>query len=199
MNNEYLWNKTGSDQEIERLEKTLAAFRYCETVPPVSPIGDKAPVIAAGDPHARFAWRGFAFAASVAVVSIASVAWLPSTAENKEFTNARDVVFVSGPESPLADVSIEPASQDIQISEPPARRSRNGHGKINSTTASAIRGPRTKDAAPKDSVAALSDEERYAYRQLMLALSITGSKLKIVQNTIDGTQDIDDDSSKNQR
>jgi hypothetical protein len=32
---------------------------------------------------------------------------------------------------------------------------------------------------------ALTDEERYAYNRLMLALSITGSKLKLVRDTID--------------
>jgi hypothetical protein len=38
-------------------------------------------------------------------------------------------------------------------------------------------------------VETLTAEEKYAYDQLMLALSITGSKLKIVKDKIAGTED----------
>ena len=37
MNEEYLWNKTGSDAEIEGLENALKAFSYKQTAPPELP------------------------------------------------------------------------------------------------------------------------------------------------------------------
>ena len=37
MNEEYLWDKTGEDAEIQQLENALAAFRYQETAPPALP------------------------------------------------------------------------------------------------------------------------------------------------------------------
>jgi hypothetical protein len=197
MNYEYLWNKTGRDVEIEKLENALAAFRYREAAPPVPAIVRKF-AISSRFSFTRNTLRGFAFAASVLVVSIGLLVWFQIDAGETEFVAAPDVVFVSGPESPLADLPDQPPVKDIRISEPPAHRGRGRSSTINPTTASLIRRTKTKDAAPKHSVAALSEEERYAYRQLMLALSITGSKLKIVQDTIDGTEDTDD-SSKNQR
>jgi hypothetical protein len=196
MNDEYLWNKTGSDHEIERLENALAAYRYGEVVVPVLPRAETA-TRSASLPFWRITWRGLSFAAFAAVISIAALAWLQISRDAPIV--APDIVFVSGPETPLTDGPVAPTTQEIRISEPPGRRYRNGSGKINPTTASVIRRVRTKDSAPKDSVAALSDEEKYAYHQLMLALSITGSKLKIVQDTIDGTEDRNDDASKNQR
>ncbi len=37
MKEDYLWNKTGNDPEIEKLENALKAFRYQETAPPALP------------------------------------------------------------------------------------------------------------------------------------------------------------------
>ena len=37
MKEDYLWDKTGSDPEIEKLENALKAFRYQETAPPELP------------------------------------------------------------------------------------------------------------------------------------------------------------------
>jgi hypothetical protein len=45
----------------------------------------------------------------------------------------------------------------------------------------------------------LTRDERYAYDRLMLALSITGSKLKVVQDTIDRKGDLDLRSNRNEK
>ena len=37
MNEDYLWDKTGEDPEIEKLENALQVFRYKETAPPALP------------------------------------------------------------------------------------------------------------------------------------------------------------------
>ena len=42
-----------------------------------------------------------------------------------------------------------------------------------------------KRMVDKNEPVKLTNEEKFAYNQLMLALSITGSKLKLVQDTID--------------
>ena len=183
MNDEYLWQKTGEDPEIERLEKTLAVFRYRNAVP-------AAAAIVADEPAAERAWRwrlssAFAFASFAAIV-IATVVWLETTRDGD--ADIGDVVFVQSPaDAQVFEPIVEPGPPPVQTA--PERRPRNTRGKINRTNASVYRRPIAKHAAPKYSIAALTKEERHAYEQLMLALSITGSKLKIVQDTINGTED----------
>lgn len=190
MNNEYLWDKTGEDQEIERLEKTLAVFRYRGTVNPVAvatqQVDERAP-----------RWRiylAFSFASCVAI-GIVTMVGLRFLNEGSNPVNTGDVVFVQQaadtPDAePVAAPELSPVSNPERQYQPPGNRRRN----ISRTTAAISRRPK-KDTAPP---AELTAEEQFAYRQLMLALSITGSKLKIVQDTIDGTEDSNDDS-KNQR
>lgn len=193
MSDEYLWQKTGEDPEIEKLENVLAVFRYREATPPV-PI---AAVVNEGIPRWRITWA-FALSASFAAIFLVAVAlWFQSA----EPANVPEVVFVSGPET--HEASLNPASESttpaVQSGEVPAPRNHSRRGKINATTASASRRLRAKDSAPRDSIASLSEEERYAYRQLMLALSISSSKLKIVQDTINGAEESETPRSTNQR
>jgi hypothetical protein len=190
MNDEYLWDKTGGNKEIERLEEVLAVFRYRETDKPTSV------AIKSGDERAP-RWRislAFAFASCV-VVTLLVLSWLP-LAEDGPVAKS-DVVFVQPSEMPEP----VPVIQNL----PPTQNSGSQHRApdtrkrtISRTIAASHRRLRSKDSSPRDNVAALTAEERFAYQQLMLALSITGSKLKIVQDTIDGTEDSNDDS-KNQR
>jgi hypothetical protein len=46
---------------------------------------------------------------------------------------------------------------------------------------------------------ALTQEERYAYHQLMLALSISSSKLKVVQDAINGVESNETSTKQNDR
>jgi hypothetical protein len=191
MNNEYLWNKTGEDHEIERLERVLAVFRYREAVSPVA--------VATQQVDERASrWRislAFAFASCVAI-GLFTIVGLRFSNDGPGPVNTSDVVFVQqSTDAPDAEPVVAPAVPPVTNPErqyqPPGNRRHN----ISRTTAAIIRRPKTKDTAPP---AELTAEEQFAYRQLMLALSITGSKLKIVQDTIDGTEDSNDDS-KNQR
>ena len=179
MNDEYIWDKTGSDPEIEGLEKALAVFRHREVNPPF-------PVLMNAKRKTRFAsWRmPMAFAAGITVAALLA-ALLFQIALTKE--PAVVMVVLPEPETPSAPASpaienntaplpsVHPAAQFAEL-----RRAKTGHI------------ARVKDRRPEAKVqkpytlAALTNEERFAYRQLMLALSITGSKLKIVQDTIDG-------------
>jgi hypothetical protein len=193
MNNEYLWNKTGEDPEIEKLENALAVFRYreAELLPPVAAVDEKVP-----------RWRislAFAFASCAAAVVLATV-WLQNSNYNFDSNTGEDIVFVQQ-SADAADVT------PIAVpAEPPPVRNSGGHDRpterkgrtrrsVGRTSAANYRRPRTK----KDSIAALTTEERHAYQQLMLALSITSSKLKIVQDTIDGTASTENDTGKNRR
>ena len=194
MNDEYLWQKTGTDPEIEKMEDTLAVFRYRDAPLPTA----AAHKVASAERASR--WQislAFAFASCVAV-AILAVAWFQVSREESSSGNAPEVVFVAGPEIPGASLPVvtEPTPAKPQPIEPPTRRSRSGPVKIHPMIASVRRRLNTKDQTPQDSVAALTPEERYAYRQLMLALSITGSKLKIVQNVIDGTEDTDSNDKR---
>lgn len=199
MNDEYLWNKTGSDPEIENLEKALAVFRYREAAPPraVDQVTDLA------EKHRRFRISfAFAFAfASFAIIATVTAVWLRISSSSSNSENAPEIVFVQestdardAPE-PIVEPKLPPKLNPEGQSRPAGNRRRS----ITATSAAIRTRPKTKDSAPKDTIAALTKEERFAYRQLMLALSITSSKLKIVQDAIDGNQSAEDDDSKNQR
>lgn len=199
MNEEYLWNKTGEDAEIEKLENALKAFRYKETAPPAIPA--KQLVFEETAPRRRWFPFVFAFASSVAVIIFAFVFLFDFS--TKQVEEAKNIGEISAPKIEEKPVLITPSeetkitpSEKIETVKPSiqpkiAKISQNIQlTKVsNKQTARKIE---VKKTSPK-----LTDEEKYAYDQLMLALSITGSKLKIVQNKL---QNIDETSvSKSER
>jgi hypothetical protein len=191
MNDEYLWDKTGENSEIERLEGVLAVFRYRETA--------KATIFATQPTDEKVSrWRftlKLAFASCVAI-GVVTMVGLRFSSDGSDAVNSSDVVFVQqttdvSDADPVMVPELPPARNSDRQDRPSGNRRRS----IGRTTAAFHGRPKAKYAAP---AAELTAEEQFAYRQLMLALSITGSKLKIVQDTIDGTEDLNDDS-KNQR
>ena len=56
-----------------------------------------------------------------------------------------------------------------------------------------------KTLANKNRAVTLTSEEKYAYGQLMLALAITSSKLRIVQDTITRIEDGKNTAGRNER
>lgn len=186
MNDEYLWQKTGEDPEIERLEKALAVFRYREA--PAA-----APVVTLPDVRPRRWPISLAFAfASVVAVAILVAAWFQISRKTIDTRIAPEVASL--PERTSSFMDEQENTGDL-----PERKIAHNERrpKINLKRALVHRRTKLKDRTPSDSIAALTPEERHAYRQLMLALSITGSKLKIVQDTIDGTGGMED--TKNHR
>jgi len=194
MNDEYLWQKTGVDPEIEKLEQKLAVLRYRET-PLNFPVAVKA-VETAAVPRWRIS-LAFAFAASVIAAVLVAVLFLGRTDKIDDA-----VVFVASPE--LESSSPAPATTDEKkVTPAPAPRvvPQLAHSKrstIIRTQPVTDRTPKTRDPRPASSVAAFTEEEKFAYRQLMLALSISSSKLKIVQDTINGNENIEN-TRTNQR
>jgi hypothetical protein len=188
---EYLWNKIGEDPEIERLENALAVFRYVETEPPALP----AKIIPFERKKPRGFLRlafGFAAFASLAIVclgvwfqfssgKIEVVKDLPKTVETPVVQRTHGEIIAKNPDV-LPVKKIEPTKKSIEIEQkvlkikkvvPAIARQNNLIARRNE-----IKKPAVK----------LSEEEKYAYSQLMLALSITSSKLKLVEDKIYGTE-----------
>ena len=186
MKKDYLWDKTGEDAEIERLENALKAFRYQETAPPVLP----SPVFAAEkEKPRRFFQLGFAFAAFAAVVVICFAVWfqVSPVIKNIAETNApkRD--------DKVADKAItkEPEVAPVKVIESKQHFSRPNVIKTRQKAAPVIRPNKlsARNNKLKEPAETLTAEEKYAYNQLMLALSITGSSLKLVKDKVQGIEE----------
>jgi hypothetical protein len=187
MKEDYLWDKTGEDAEIQGLENALKAFRYRESEPPAP----AQKVFTLEKPKRarffgfRFGWAGFA-AAVVIVLSIF------------RFQSAGDKIPVS---APVAETREPQVSHDSFIEKPePApvvkietapRAAKRKFTRAFERNAPKPRPVKTiwRTSAPKEPAETLTAEEKYAYDQLMLALSITGEKLKIVKDKINGIED----------
>ena len=197
MNENYLWDKTGSDPEIEKLEKSLRAFRCAETAAPVLPTKNTAFKLT----NRRNIFRlGFAFAACAILIVGGAGVWnrLSDSNLNVETESAK----VAAPSNPALDGAQSPLKKLVEL---PVKKSR-----VSSVRAAKILSQTTKQkvsnerkifpannsknelrlppTAPLETVAQLSGEEKYAYDQLMLALSITSAKLKIVKDKIDNSE-----------
>ena len=187
MNDEYLWQKTGDDRETMELENALAVFRYSEDDPPVVPI--------ATEERAPRRWK-FALAFAVpafAAAVLAIVMWL--TIGNG--VDDSDVTFVYHPEPVIVEKPAPPAAPVEQPSQPPKQPVR--RVEVQPTIASVRRRSVAKTHPEKATTVALTEDERYAYQQLMLALSISSSKLKIVQDAVNGVEDKDSPTKQNNR
>jgi len=186
MKEDYLWDKTGEDAEIEQLENALMAFRYTETAPPELP--QKVFTVEKAKPR-KFFQFGFAFAAFAAVVVIFCAVWfqigsgklpvIEPVAENnapKNEDKVADEKIIKTPDKPAPVKIVENAPRSV------ARIRRNSAPVVRSNK------PVRQNIKVKEPAETLTAEEKYAYDQLMLALSITGSKLKIVKDKIDGIE-----------
>jgi hypothetical protein len=186
MKEDYLWDKTGEDAELERLENALKAFRFQEHAPPELP--QKVLTIAPEKPRRFFQLR-FALAAFAAVLVILSLVWLQSG----KIPTDRTVAENNAPKRPekVANESFIPPAQTPAVKNPevpPAVKP--NVVRIRQTNAPAVRRnkPSVSHKRAKEPVETLTAEERYAYDQLMLALSITGSKLRLVKDAVDGIE-----------
>lgn len=210
MKEDYLWNKTGSDTEIERLENALKAFRYQEAAPPVLP----AKII----PFEKKSPRGFfrfslAFGAFAALAIVCFGVWSLLSKRNVEvgeistpvvapsnFSATENAPTKTEIETPK-NLRTEKAAETTKIESPqnktknqfvktvfisPAKRRNNltaRNGEIKTRENSTDQIPAVQKPAVK-----LTEEETYAYSQLMRALSITGSQLKLVKDKIDAVE-----------
>jgi hypothetical protein len=183
MKEDYLWDKTGEDAEIEQLENALMAFRYTETAPPELPA--KVFEIKKEKPR-RFFQFGFAFASVVVIlfavwfqVSSSKIAVVESVVENNEPKDA-DKIDIKNP----AIMPVKAVDIPKRFNKPNVVKIRQTVAPINRTNKTSARNNKVK--APTETLTA---EEKYAYDQLMIALSVTSSSLQIVKDKVQGIEE----------
>ena len=175
MKKDYLWDKTGSDPAIEKLEYTLRVFSFEENSRQM-PAREIQPV----ERPRFFRFLSFGFAAAAACIAIAMILWIvsnrSSTVENLAADHERTTEVSPGPVEPAPSK----ADQKLpEVSQPVERRKLNRRAAP--PVAIAAKSHRRKPVTEK-----LTKEEIYAYNRLMLALSITGDKLNLVREKING-------------
>ncbi len=207
MKEDYLWDKKGSDPEIEKLENVLRTFRHKE---------QEALLLATqtiafdnrskpGNAPRRLFSFGFASVACLAV-AIFGVALLQmmrsgdSEVAKKESVNKIENLTTNTDAENHA-TSTQPTTTNFENIETRVRNSGSEHERITSARKLINRVSRTRKS-PKifakvnssreteDHEVVLTKEEKYAYDQLMLGLSITSSNLKIVRDKANGIREI---------
>ena len=182
MENDYLWDKTGEDKEIEQLENALKSFRYQPTAPPVLPVKifqpEEKPKFSFFPKAFRFAFAGFA---CLLMTFISLGIWFQFSGNKIEEIADLSTPIVQPAEVEIPDNStpINPVAIDKKPFQPK-------HFTVQKPTNIVFRQNQRKVKANK--AVLLTAEEKYAYDQLMLALSITGSKLREVKNKVNSVE-----------
>ncbi|HEX9959929.1 MAG TPA: hypothetical protein VGB00_03295 [Pyrinomonadaceae bacterium] len=194
MKDDYLWDKTGEDPDIEKLENALELFRYKETAPLELP----AKVLPfrkeeSRQPRRRIFSYAMAAAAGLVFGVIALGVWMQILKNNAEIPanlteTAKTEIVLPTPKPPVVDGHIvSPVDNVENQKQSPARKiaaiRRNIPVKISrkETKARNVRATKTEIK--------LTKEEQYAYDQLMLALAITSSKFRLVKDKIEGIEE----------
>lgn len=187
MNDEYLWDKKGDDPGIRSLETALSEFRM---IPGKAPAIPSAVTSVRVEPKPRGFFRlGLAFAAVAAIVAAVALVALIGIRDQKV---AGIVPPPARPEDPsVATVVTPPDSSEPGIVAAPQPRPRKIGPRVIKTVyfkrSTRNPGKVTKlDDRPLLDASQLTAEERQAFEKLMLALSITSSKLKIVKDKLNG-------------
>jgi hypothetical protein len=183
MKHDYLWDKKGSDAEIERLEGLLSGFGYREEPAAVSNV-----VAFPSKAKRNLQPWIFAMAACAALAAIAIGVWnLSAISEEAPVDTVRHVEEIKLPELPAVTAPVDSTEHRASVvtAEQPSIKANRRKAPIRHKHTAAVR----KRPNPTDPTV-LTAEERFAYNQLMLALSITTSKLQIVQDSINGVEDI---------
>jgi len=186
----YLWDKTGEDPEIQRLENALQVFRFRETAPPALP----AKIIPFEKKTPRKFFRlAFAFAVCAAFVVVSLGVWLQISSEEIEV--AKDSTETTAPlvskkvSDEIADE--KPDNLIVKKVEAPKQSAEQKIVMVRKLVPAIVRQNKTiaQNVQVKKPTVKLTKDEKYAYDQLMLALSITSSKLKLVEEKIYGVEE----------
>lgn len=192
MSEDYLWDKTGSDPEIERLETVLRKLAYKEKEPPPLP----AKVLTL--PAVRPSWfHGLRLAFALACVAVLSLG-LATLVFLQKRTSLDQIATVASPQDsttpPPAIENKEPKIGPAIVSPSVTRRDFVPVRQIAAPRKSVAIKTVHKEVQRKPEVK-FTNEELYAYNQLMLALSITSSKLKIVNDKVNGSDGLAADTA----
>lgn len=196
MKEDYLWNKKGKDQEIEKLEKTLQVFRSQVKEPPALPAKE----ISVSKPPRKFFQLAFAFAASLSFMLILGSVWIlnPTLQESGKTEIARSTTENQIQQNTInKEIAVEPQKAEPNT-KPPTKisptvatiKSKKSKRFKTYKTSYKRKAPKRKRIRRKkpaqNKTVKLTKEEKHAYDQLMLALSITSSKLNIVRDKVRG-------------
>lgn len=206
MKEDYLWDKTGEDADIEQLENALQVFRYKETAPPelpakVLPFRKEEPKPA---PRRIFSFAVAAAAAACLLFGIIALGVRFQILNNNSQVNQARLTEKAEPEIVLPQqrqqqqaASDIPEKVDLPVDNAgsPKRLSARKTVSIRQNAPLGIsqkiaKTRNVKAAKPSAATAVrLTKEEQYAYDQLMLALSIASSKFKLVKDKVDGAEE----------
>ena len=184
MKNDYLFDGTGQDPEIEKLEDLLSGYRYAETDPP------ELPALNIIQPFERVSWRrrlGLVLTFGTAVVAAVMIAMYVNTTRVVPVPQP-EVVATQEPtitnEQPTT-TNVKPTvvrPEVIPVGASPSQKPRGQRANFVS------RPKMPKATIAKRHQVILTEEERYAYNQVKLALFITGSKLRAVSDAVENKQ-----------
>ncbi len=183
MNDEYIWDKKGSDAEIERLEGLLSGFQYKSAAAP------RVPVVSEDRSWGFWPRLSLGFAGAGAFAAIVAAVFFFRVGEPANIVVQTPSTAVIEPNAAAENI-LPPSVEEKQPIETPAPVTTVYRPKEPTRNAPPLRAstrPRSKRI--KISPDALTAEERYAYEQLKIALAITGTKLKAVSDTVNGTED----------
>jgi hypothetical protein len=189
MNENYLWDKTGEDAEIEKLEDLMKGFRQSKISAPKLPQIEAPKLVKKSRKIFRYL---IAIAACVAFAIISIGFWVNSSI-NKNDEVANKIVpneNLSKPETPQQVDS----DFDYKVADVPIRKEKNSRpipAKLVSLKRNEQKNEMVKvrlkiDQNPRE--VKLTADEKFAYEQLKLALSITGTQLKIVKDKVEGDE-----------
>ena len=181
MSDDYLWDKTGSDPEIETLETVLRTLAYKESNPP--PIPAKVLTL----PAARPSWfHGLRLAFALACVAVLAFG-LGTLVFIQKRTSPEQVSTVAPPQDLAPPVTVSTPIIDPVRTAPPVMRKDLIPVRLSTTPRKVTAIKTVHKAFQRKPEVKFTNEELYAYNQLMLALSITSSKLKIVNDKVNGS------------
>lgn len=181
MNDDYLWDKKGSDAEIEILERELAQFRLRPQL--------QAPLISSAKQLSLFEKLGLLLrmrprlimAGLLLILGLVSAALLTSFSPETGVQVAENKTI-----QPVVLNQLKPsASSAAEIEQPKIEKVKQSTQLISRKETTSVNVVKRKSVA-KRKPPVLTADEKYAYEQLMLAISITGSKLREVKEMANG-------------
>jgi hypothetical protein len=193
---DYLWDKTGEDPEIERLENALQVFRYKEAAAPEMP-AKVLPFTQKKETPRSFFRFAYAAAACIAFVALALGVWFQISNKKIDVAATNPAETVAETVAPQTENKV--TDEEVFVAETDESTTRESNIETAKPTIARkivkIKKPIYKNRFVARNTKAkgadadkLTKEEKYAYDQLMLALSITSSKLKLVSDKIENTE-----------
>jgi hypothetical protein len=192
MKEDYLWDKTGDDAEIKKFEIALQGFRYRENPAPALP-AKAIPFTPPTSRRRRFRVALVAVAACAAFSLLAlgiGFQLLKSTPEIQNSLAVTETSKITAIDNQNILANNETPNFPVKTAD---HQTRTTAARIIKTRQISPLNRRKEIKSPNYGSVKnnnkVTKEEQDAYDQLMLALSITGSKLKIVKDKVDGSEE----------